>query len=73
MWLHVRQPEGTWRRYEMTTMKSPGGVVGSAVFPITLLDDQGRALFYVSSSTTTGDEYFSEILPATQASPGPKK
>ena len=73
MWLHVRQPEGTWRRYEMTTMKSPGGVVGSAVFPITLLDDQGRTLFYVSSSTTTGDEFFSEILPALQATPTPKK
>jgi len=72
MWLHVRQPEGTWRRYEMTTMKSPGGVVGSAVFPITLLDDNGRTLFYVSSSTTTGDEYFSEILPALQAPPSKK-
>jgi hypothetical protein len=72
MWLHVRQPEGTWRRYEMTMMKSPGGVVGSAVFPITLLDDEGRTLFYVSSTTTTGDEYFSEILPALQAPPSKK-
>ncbi|MBI5711503.1 MAG: PEGA domain-containing protein [Candidatus Eisenbacteria bacterium] len=68
MWLHVRTPEGAWRRYPMTAMKAPGGVVGAAVFPTTLFDAKGRAAFYVSASTRTGEEYFTEIQHAQAAS-----
>ena len=67
MWLHVRQPDGAWRRYPMVMMKAPGGIVGSTVFPNTLLDSQGRTPFYVSANNQTGDDYFSEILTATEA------
>lgn len=68
MWLHVRTPEGAWRRYPMTAMKAPGGVVGAALFPTTLFDAKGRAAFYVSASTRTGEEYFTELQTAQAAS-----
>jgi len=64
MWLHVRTPEGAWRRYPMTVMKAPGGVVGVVVFPTALFDARGRAAWYVSALTPMGDEYFTEMQPA---------
>jgi hypothetical protein len=67
MWLHVRTPEGAWRRYPMTMMKAPGGLVGVAVFPAVLFDERGRAVWYVSASTPMGDDYFTEIRPAQAA------
>jgi hypothetical protein len=67
MWLHVRTPEGAWRRYPMTMMKAPGGLVGVAVFPTVLFDARGRAAWYVSASTPMGDEYFTEMRPAQAA------
>jgi hypothetical protein len=70
MWLHVRTPDGAWRRYPMTLMKAPGGLVGVAVFPTVLFDSRGRGVWYVSASTPMGDEYFTELRP-TQAGPAP--
>ena len=67
MWLHVRTPEGAWRRYPMTVMKSAGGLVGVAVFPTVLFDAGGRTAWYVSAATPMGDEYFTEIQPAQAA------
>ncbi len=64
MWLHVRTPEGAWRRYQMALLKSPTGVVGVAVFPSQLFDPGSRARWYASATVSTGDEYFTEILNA---------
>jgi hypothetical protein len=66
MWLHVRQPDGAWRRYQMTMMKANGGVVGVSVFPNTLLDAKGQTLFYCSATSQTGDDSFTEIEAATE-------
>jgi hypothetical protein len=68
MWLHVRPPDGDWRRLPMMMMKAPGGLVGSAVIPMTFLDAQGRVPFYVSALSVSGDDYFSEMQTA-QAPP----
>ncbi len=67
MWLHVRAPDGPWRRYPMPLVDASGAVVGSVVFPTAMLDRQGRATFYVSASTTMGDDYFSEIQNARES------
>ncbi len=67
MWLHVRTPEGAWRRYAMSLMKGQGGLVGVAVFPTDLFDRGGRTSWYVSALAPTGDEYFTEIQPAQTA------
>ena len=68
MWLHVRTPEGAWRRYPMEMMKATGGLVGVAVFPTDVFDGNGRTSWYVSALAPTGDEYFTEIQPAQAAS-----
>jgi len=49
---------------------SSNGAVGAAVFPTTLFDAKGRAAFYVSASTRTGEEYFTEIQTAQAAGGG---
>jgi PEGA domain len=67
MWLHVRTPDGTWRRYPMSTLDAAGGTVGVSVFPTTLFDPHGRVPYYLSASTQTGDEYFTEIQFAESA------
>jgi hypothetical protein len=67
MWLHVRTPEGAWRRYPMNMMQAPGGLVGVAVFPTDLFGERGRTSWYVSALAPTGDEYFTEIQPAQSA------
>ena len=64
MWLHVSTPEGQWRRYGMNVIKAPGGAAGALLFPIAQLDDHGRARFYVSVLTRSGDELFTEIQTA---------
>uniref|UniRef100_A0A832MK14 PEGA domain-containing protein n=1 Tax=Eiseniibacteriota bacterium TaxID=2212470 RepID=A0A832MK14_UNCEI len=69
MWLHVRTPDGTWRRYEMAMLKASGGVVGVAVYPPTMFDEGGRARWYLSAATHTGDEFFTEMQSAALASP----
>jgi hypothetical protein len=61
MWLHVRTPENTWRRYQMTLLNAQGTLTGVAPFPIPMLDAQGRGRYYVSALTAQGDEYFTEI------------
>jgi hypothetical protein len=61
MWLHVRAQEGVWRRYPMSQLSAPGGVMGTVVFPMALLDADGRAPFYASVLARTGDEYYTEI------------
>jgi hypothetical protein len=66
MWLHVRQPDGTWRRYQMMMMKASNGVVGVAVFPNTLLDSHGQTLFYCSATSQMGDDSFTEVLAAVE-------
>lgn len=69
MWLHVRTPDGSWRRYQMAMLKATGGIVGVAVYPPTMFDEAGRGRWYVSSVTQTGDEYFTEILSSELAEP----
>jgi hypothetical protein len=69
MWLHVRTPESHWRRYPMTLLDAQGSVVGAAPFPIALLGDDGRQLYYVSALTAQGDEIFTEM----QTAQGPAK
>ncbi|HVP14768.1 MAG TPA: PEGA domain-containing protein [Terriglobales bacterium] len=64
MWLHVRTPEGAWRRYPMNVMKAEDGVAGVTVFPVVLFDANGRTAWYVSAMTPMGDEYFTEIQTA---------
>ena len=64
MWLNVRAPEGTWRRYQMVMLKAPDGIIGVAVFPVALFDSRGNSRYYMSASTQTGDEYFTEIISA---------
>ncbi len=64
MWLHVSTPEGQWRRYPMNVIKAPGGAVGTVLFPASQLDDHGRARYYVSVSSRSGDEVFTEIQTA---------
>ena len=71
MWLHVQTPDGPWRRYQMAWLKSPGGVVGVAVFPTTLFGEDGRAHYYASASTQGGDEYYSEVQVAARPGAGP--
>jgi hypothetical protein len=72
MWLHVRTPEGAWRRYQMALLRSPlGGVVGVAVFPAQLYESGDRARWYASVSMTTGDEYFTEIASLDVGTPRP--
>ena len=61
MWLHVREPDGLWRRYQMMMLKAPGGVVGVAVFPAALFDSRGVTRYYMTAVTQTGDEYFTDI------------
>ncbi|HEY2954898.1 MAG TPA: PEGA domain-containing protein [Candidatus Eisenbacteria bacterium] len=68
MWLNVRETDGSWRRYQMVMLKAPAGVVGVAVFPTALFDGRGTTRYYMSASTQTGDEYFTEILTARSAS-----
>jgi len=48
-------------------LKAPDGVVGVAVFPVALFDARGIARYYVSATTQTGDDYFTEILTAHSA------
>jgi hypothetical protein len=67
MWLHVRTPEGAWRRYPMSVMKAPGGLAGAVPFPTDLFDRGGRTAWYVSALAPTGDEYFTEIQSAQAA------
>jgi len=69
MWLHLRTPDGTWRRYQMSMLKATGGVVGSAIYPTTMFDESGHARWYVSASTQTGDEYFTELVTSEMAAP----
>jgi hypothetical protein len=61
MWLHVSTPEGAWQRYAMNVLAAPAGTVGAVVFPATQLDAHGRARYYVSVATRSGDELFTEI------------
>ena len=67
MWLHARTPEGAWRRYPMSVMSAPGGLVGVVVFPTDLFGAGGRTSWYVSALAPTGDEYFTEIQTAQAA------
>jgi hypothetical protein len=62
MWLNVRTPQGTYRRYPMTLLVSATGTVGAVVFPATMLGPDGTTRYYVSATTTEGDEYFTEVV-----------
>jgi len=61
LWLHVRGSDGTWNRYPMTRLEGQLHAVGAVAFPVSSLDAQGRAPWYVSAVTAQGDEYFTEI------------
>jgi len=71
MWLHVRGPDGPWRRYALDLMKGPAGAVGVTVFPIGVFDPRGRTPYYLSALTSAGDEYYTEMAWAQLASPKP--
>ncbi len=76
MWLHVRTPEGIWRRFPMELRRASGALLGSTVFPIALIDEQGYATYYVSAMTPVGDEFFTELFGArriVRAKPAPEK
>lgn len=59
--LHVKGGDGLWRRIQMTIQDGPRGAVLSGVFPNDLFDTQGRSQWYVSASTTQGDEFYTEM------------
>jgi hypothetical protein len=69
MWLHVKSPEGAWRRMQMTLLSSQGTVVGVTPFPATLLDGSGKSTYYVSGIVAQGDEYFTELQQAQADKP----
>jgi hypothetical protein len=60
-WLHVRTPDGLWRRYDMTVSAGPRGALLSVVFPADMFDGQGRTMWYLSAATGQGDEFFTEM------------
>lgn len=60
-WLHVRTPDGLWRRYDMTVVPGPRGALLTVPFPVEMFDAQGRASWYLSAATGQGDEFFTEI------------
>ena len=64
-WLHVRMPDGLWRRYPMTATRGSRGPIVTCGFPSTGFDAQGQSRWYLSASTLQGDEYFSEMQVAT--------
>ena len=43
-WLHVRGPEGVWRRYPLSTARSPRGVALSGPYPAGTFDANGQGL-----------------------------
>jgi hypothetical protein len=59
--LHVKGADGLWRRLDLTAKADARGVVVSAPFPVTLLRGQSRTPWYMSVSSTQGDEFFTEI------------
>ncbi len=69
-WLHVRTPEGLWRRYEMTLLRSGAGLVVTSVFPDNVFDKQGTTRWYLRVVSQQGDEVFSEVQRSSLASAG---
>ncbi|MFM7232249.1 MAG: PEGA domain-containing protein [bacterium] len=59
--LHVRGPEGLWRRIPMTVTAGAGGVMLATVFPAELLDPKTRTVWYLSAATRQGDEFHTEM------------
>ena len=68
MWVHLRTPEGPWRRYPMALLEAPGGVVGVVVISAQAFHGVERPTYYVSALTTMGDEYFTEMQNPISAS-----
>jgi len=60
-WLHVRTTDGLWRRYEATIEEGTRGTLLSVVFPANLADGSNRATWYLSASTSQGDDFYTEI------------
>lgn len=72
-WLHVRAAEGVWRRYPLTNLPGPLGVVLVGIFPPGAFDGDGRTRWYMSAITRQGDEFYSEIQSAAiGGAPKPK-
>jgi hypothetical protein len=71
-WLHVRTPDGVWRRYELTVLRGAGNPVVTSVFPESVFDRQGETLWYLSVASRQGDETFSEIQKSSLVTPGGK-
>lgn len=69
-WMHVRTPEGLWRRYAMTILRGAGGLVVTSVFPDNVFDKQGNTRWYVRVVSPQGDEAFSEIQRSSLVAPG---
>jgi hypothetical protein len=61
IWLHVRGADDLWNRYPMTRLEGQLWAVGAVAFPVSQLDPQGRAPWYVSAVTIQGDEYYTEL------------
>jgi len=60
-WLHVRTTDGLWRRYEATFEEGPRGTLLSVYFPANVTDGSNRATWYLSASTSQGDDFYTEI------------
>jgi hypothetical protein len=65
-WLHVRNTEGIWRRYQATIGEGTTGAVLSVEFPTNAFDSQGRVLWYMSAATSQGDEFYTELQRSTR-------
>jgi hypothetical protein len=60
-WLHVRTADGLWRRYEATIEEGPRGTQLSVNFPADITDGSSRATWYMSASTSQGDDFYTEM------------
>ena len=65
-WLHVRTPDGLWRRYDMAVNPGPRGAVLTVEFPVGMFDSQGRVSWYLSAATGQGDDFYTEIQKSGQ-------
>src|SRR5207249_7188852 len=61
MWLHVETGLDIWRRYPMSLLGSPGGVLGVTAMPSEIRDSRVSRRYYVSATTRMGEGYYTEI------------
>jgi hypothetical protein len=66
MWLHVRCGDGVWRRLPMEIAPISGGASGTTELQPSELLKGSVPVYYVSALRITGEEYFTEIAPASR-------